>query len=201
MLAFNCFTFACILTSFASDSNSNTVVDHRIHVLAIDFLSYILFLQSLLPRSVSFTICSSISEVSLRRRSLHYVLPTQNKLLERAVALPESHSLLSSALRCRCYYWFSMLVLLSFGSVTLLVHANRLEVPVYAFSIVEATILGTDYCRLLCLVRVLGAGISLTRRYLCTMFLIMAMRSCGHIGGYHRLDDTCPHSFPCIFCS
>ena len=191
---------ACILTSFALDSNPNTVVDHRIHVLAIDFLSYILFLQSLLPRSVSFTICSSISEVSSRRRSLHYVLPTQNKLLERAVALPESHSLLSSAL-CRCCYWFSMLVLLSFASVTLLVHANHLEVPVYAFSIVEATILGTDYCRLLHLVRVLGAGISSTRQYLCSMFLIMAARSRGHIGGYRRLDDTCPHSFPCIFCS
>ena len=45
-----------------------------------------------------------------------------------------------------------MLILLSFGSVTLLVHANRLEVLVYAFSIVEATIIGTDYCRLLRLV-------------------------------------------------
>ena len=152
MLAFNYFTKACILTSFASDSNSLTVVDHRIHVLAIDFLSYILFLQSLLPRSVSFTIYSSNSEVSSRRRSLHCVLPTQNKLLERAVALPESHSLLSFALRCRCCYWFSMLVLLSFASVTLLVHANCLEVPVFAFSFVEAMILGTDYCRLLRLI-------------------------------------------------
>ena len=39
MLALKCFTIACILTSFASDYNLNTVVDLSIGVLRIDFLS------------------------------------------------------------------------------------------------------------------------------------------------------------------
>ena len=39
MLALKCFTIACILTSFASDYNSNTVVVLSIDVLPIDFLS------------------------------------------------------------------------------------------------------------------------------------------------------------------
>ena len=55
ILALKSFTIACILTSFASDYNSNTIVDLAIDILPIDFLSYILFLQSLLPRSFSFT--------------------------------------------------------------------------------------------------------------------------------------------------
>ena len=39
MLALKFFTIAFILTSFASDYNSNTVVDLFIDVLPIDFLS------------------------------------------------------------------------------------------------------------------------------------------------------------------
>ena len=39
MLALKCFTIAFILTSFASDYNSNTVVDLYIDVLPIDFMS------------------------------------------------------------------------------------------------------------------------------------------------------------------
>ena len=201
MLALKCFTIACILTSFASDYNSNTVVDLAIDVLPRDFLFYILFLQSLLPRSFSFTIFSSVSEVSLRQRSLHCVLPTQNTRVVCALPPTKSPSLLSSALRCRCCYWFSIHVFLCPTSVTLSLDASCLEVLVYSFSIVEATILRIVYCRFLVLVCVVGADISSRRRYPWSVFLILAARSCGHIGGYRRLDDTCPLSAPCIVCS
>ena len=113
---------------------------------------------------------------------------------------PESPSFLSSALRCYCCYWFSIYVFLSPASFTLSLHANCLEDPLYSFSIVEATILRTDYCRFLLLVCLIVAGISSTRRYPCSVFLNLVVRSCGHIGGYHRFDDTCPLSFPYIVC-
>ena len=201
MLALKCFTIACILTSFASDYNSNTVVDLAIDVLPIDFLFYTLFLQSLLPRSFSFTIFSSVSEVSSRRRSLHCVLPTQNTRVECALPPTKSPSLLSYALRCPCCYWFAIHVFLSPASVTLSLDANCLEVLVYSFSIIEATILRTVYCRFLVLVCVIGTNISSRRRYPWSVFLILAAHSCGHIGGYRRLDDTCLLSAPCIVCS
>ena len=49
----------------------------------------------------------------------------------------------------------------------------------YSFSIVEATILRTVYCRFLVLVCVVGADISSRRRYPWSVFLILATRSCG----------------------
>ena len=123
-----------------------------------------------------------------------------NQTTGTCTAPPESPSLLSSVLRFRCCYWFSIHVFLSPASVILSLHANCLEDPLYAFNIVEATILRTDYCRFLLLVCLIGAGISSTRRYPCSVFLNLAAQSCGHIGGYRRLNDTCPLSFPYIVC-
>ena len=50
------------------------------------------------------------------------------------------------------------------ASVTLSLDANCLEVLVYSFSIVEAMILQTVYCRFLVLVYVIGADILSRRR-------------------------------------